>query len=116
MKIGLTLMTAHDGKPGTFREVQRNWSTKDSDIRSCYLGMEGRITLQNLVDHLTKVCHESVDIGNVLLNFATVKWEEPASEEERAERVQQHKAWERRHEQWERETLAKLKAKYERTE
>lgn len=36
------------------REPVRSWKSSDDTTMRCYLGMEGRITLRELVDHFTE--------------------------------------------------------------
>lgn len=86
-------------------------NTIDGPMR-CYLRMEGRVTVQQLRDHLA-AHYPHVDFDQVALNFGTAVWERPAH----AQEIEQRKEWQRkqaeRTEAWERRKYTELKAKYE---
>lgn len=95
-----------DGSP------RRRWKTKDYDVMTCYLGMSGRISLGDLLDHFTER-YPHVDIRTVELNFATVIWDESPTVDDRA-KLAADQAWQaERQKRWERETYERLKAKFE---
>lgn len=98
----------------TFHPIQRLWVSKDDDtMRSCYLRVDGRVSLGDLCTYLDSVIHESVDPTSLMLNFSTIRWEEPATDQERAERAEQIRRSDARREAWERETYLRLKEKFE---
>lgn len=100
-----------------FHPIIRTWVTADDDTkRSCYLQMEGRVSLTDLLRHLDSVIHPSVDnTDNIYVNFGTIRWEEPSTEQERAERAEQRRNSAARKAAWEKKTYAELKAKFEGT-
>ena len=93
-------------------QPRRCWVNDEDDMMRCYLGgMKGRVPLGELLDHFAKK-YPHVDVRTVELNYCTAVWEEPSTEADRAQR----QAWRKHHadriEKWERETYARLKAKY----
>lgn len=98
------------------RRPLRAWKMGNEDSpMCCYLGMEGRVTIGDLVQHFTEN-YPHVDPMALRLNFATVKWEEPPTPEDEEKRRQQRVEHARRKEHWERETYDRLKAKFEGAE
>lgn len=97
-----------------FLPIRRSWVSDTSDMRTCYLGMTGRVSVRKLLDHIKSAAHASVDINNVMLNFATATWKEPSTGAEREERQQQLQARKERTEEWERKTYERLKEKFEK--
>lgn len=94
-------------------EYRTGWATRDEDSPiHCYLGMKNRVTLQELLDHFNEHYPE-VDPAGLELNWSTIVWERPATEEEKADRARRQEAHDRRHAEWEKMTYAKLKAKFE---
>lgn len=96
------------GKP---REVSWTWQSKDNDLRNGYMAVDGRMSIAELVEHMRNIA-PGVDPADIQVNWATVVWARPATNEEMAQRKQAIDRWEARHEAWERETLARLTAKY----
>lgn len=94
------------------REPSRSWKTGDDDAQMrCYLGMQGRITLRDLLDHFAEK-YPHVDTMDLQFNFATVVWDEPPTPDDVALR-QKHRADQAaRTEAWERKTYDRLRAKY----
>jgi hypothetical protein len=94
------------------REPSRSWKTGDdnSDMR-CYLGMEGRVTLREILDHFAEK-YPHVDTMDLQFNFATVVWDEPPTPDDIADRQRRRADHAARTERWERETLERLTAKY----
>lgn len=98
---------------GEFDHHRRTWQTaeENSNIR-CFLGMRGRVTLHELIDHFAEH-YPHVDPYDLELNAATVTWEEPPTEEDLALRAARQQAHDERHARWERETYERLKDKFE---
>lgn len=96
---------------GEFRDVRWSWQSNDNDLRTGYLAMEGRISVEDLIAQMRQIA-PGVALTDLHLNWATVTWSRPADAEELAQRRQHQEQWEKRHEQWERKTLAQLIAKY----
>jgi len=97
----------------SFHEPRRSWATKtkDGDEIVCHMGMTGRISVASLLAHMATIAPE-VTTEQMLINFSTLKWTEPSTEEDREVR----EAWlvrqAERTEKWERETLTRLIKKY----
>lgn len=91
----------------------RAWATADEDSPMvCYLGMEGRVTIGELIEHFAEK-YPHVDPMALRLNCATVKWEEAPTPEDIASR-EKNRAWQAaRQERWERDAYARLKEKFE---
>ena len=98
-----------NGKP---RDIRWSWQSDDNDIRTAYMAVDGRMSIAELIEHMKNVA-PGVDIADIHVNWATVVWSRPATKEELTIRRQAQARWEARHEAWERETYARLKAKYE---
>lgn len=96
---------------GEARNLRWTWQSKDSDLRNGYLAMDGRVSLADLNAWMQNYA-PGVAPEEIMVNWATVVWSRPATNQELAERAEQRAAWDKRHEAWERETLAKLTAKY----
>lgn len=95
-----------------FHRSSWSWESKDSDQIRVYEGVDGRPTLGQLIAHLAEVApHAGLD--DIGINYATVVWVRPATEEEVADRDRRQKAHEERHLKWERERYWILKAKFE---
>lgn len=76
-------------KQAEFREVHRNLASKDdSDHRNCYLAIDGRATLPELISHLEHVA-PGKPLDAFSINFATVTWVDDATDEEK----RQFEAW-----------------------
>ena len=94
-----------------FKEPRRSWASRDSDEVVNYMAMEGRVSVASLLAHMKTI---APDVPNeaMFLNYATLKWTEPATEQDRADRD----TWEQRRaektEAWERDQLVKLIEKY----
>lgn len=98
---------------GSFKEIRRNIiSEADDDHRSCYMGMDGRVTVADLIDHLQAVA-PGKGLDEIGINFATVRWVDDATPEEKQARADWRAANAERREKWERETYERLKAKFE---
>ena len=92
-------------------EPRRYWVSKDNDSEMCvYVALKGRIPLSDLIAY---VAERGIDPSQVGVNFPTVKWTELATPEESDARLQHRRRAEERHAKWERETYAKLRAKFE---
>lgn len=97
---------------GSFGEIRRNIISKDDDDhRSCYMGMQGRLSLADLIDHLSVVA-PGKSLDEIGINFATVKWVDDATDEEKRDRAERQRRADERHAQWERETYERLKVKF----
>lgn len=99
---------------GAFKEVRRHWqSSKEDSQISCYLGMQGRITLAALLVHLAEVVPDGTPDDQIGLNFATVTWVDEPTAAERDDRARRNASHDERHAKWERDTYERLKAKFE---
>jgi hypothetical protein len=96
---------------GEPRDIRWTWQSKDNDLRNGYMAVDGRISLRELIDHMREVA-PGVDLADMEVNWATVVWSRPANAEELAQRKQANDRSQARHEAWERETFARLSAKY----
>lgn len=96
---------------GEPREIRWTWESNDNDLRVGYMAVDGRMTIDELIEHM-RVVAPGVDPADIRVNWATVTWTRPATVEELAQRKQAHDRWEARHEEWERKTLARLTEKY----
>lgn len=78
---------------GSFKEVRRHViSATDDDHRSCYLGMDGRVALADLLAHLQEVA-PGVSYEDLGINFGTVTWVDDATDEEKRTRVIHANCW-----------------------
>ena len=97
---------------GTFKEIRRSFISKENrEQRSCYLPMDGRVSLTELIDYL-KVTVPHLTLDDFQLNFATVTWVDNATDEEKAIDTARQLEAQRKHEEWERNMYNKLKEKY----
>lgn len=96
-----------------YENPQRSWQSKDDDSQMrCYLGMEGRVTLGELVAHFAEK-YPHVDPMSLELNYATAVWSEPPTADDVAKR-EANRAWTAdRQARWEADMYAKLKAKFD---
>lgn len=95
----------------------RTWESGAADSPMiCRAALSGSVPLPELVvwlnEHVLDRPHVRVDPGGVTLNFATVTWPEPPTDEEVAARVEHERVRAERHAAWERETYARLRAKF----
>lgn len=97
---------------GEFEPVRWSWRSRDSDMRSGYLNMTGKVTLADLIAHLREIAPD-VTPDQLHLNFATASWVRPATEEEMRDRQQLQLRREAAQEKWEREMLTRLLRKYD---
>lgn len=99
-------------KQAEFREPSKSWATKDIDSKYVeHMGMSGRISVASLLAHMATIA-PGVKPDQMMLNFATVRWERDATAEERGERVAQQARQAASREAWERRTLDELIAKH----
>lgn len=96
---------------GELREIRWTWQSKDSNMRNGYLAMDGRMTVAELIEKMAEIA-PGVGLDEMQINWATVVWSRPATPEEEAERAEQRRKHDQRHEAWEIETLEKLLTKY----
>ena len=101
-------MSAEPGKP---RDIRWTWASKDNDLRTGYMSVDGRVSIADLIEHMHRVA-PGVDLADIQVNWATVVWHRQATAEELAIRAEAIRRHDERHEAWERETLARLTAKY----
>lgn len=94
-------------------QPRRSWvsSHDDSKIR-CLLKMDGRVTFSDVYNYFAEH-YPDVDFWNIELNFGSATWVEEPTEDERQQRAAWREKQRERTEKWERETLTRLKAKYE---
>ncbi len=100
--------TPKHGKP---REIRWTWQSSDNDLRVGYLAVDGRMSITELIEHMATVA-SGVDPADIYVNWSTVTWTRPANAEELAQRQAAIDSHNRRHEEWERKTLARLLEKY----
>jgi hypothetical protein len=93
--------------------ARRCWESKDDDSQMrCYLGMKGRVTLGELVEHFAEK-YPHVDPMMLNLNYCTATWSEPPNADDVALR-ERNRAWTaERRDRWEADMYVKLKAKFE---
>jgi hypothetical protein len=96
---------------GEPRPIRWSWASRDSDIRTGYLAVDGRITIKELLTLMDELA-PGVEIADIAVNWATVVWSRPATDEELAERARHDARAAARHAAWEREALARLYARY----
>jgi hypothetical protein len=92
-------------------DVRWSWESRDNNTRVGYVGVKGRISIAELIARMQEIA-PGVGLDDIDVNFATVKWTRPANAEELAERQAWDDRQRERQEKWERETLARLTAKY----
>ena len=94
-------------------EARRCWQSSDDDSQMrCYLGMQGRITLAELIEHFAEK-YPHVDPMRLNLNYVTATWEEPPTADDLAKREAWRVQKAQRQARWEEEMYARLKAKFE---
>jgi hypothetical protein len=96
---------------GQIKDATRSFVSDDSPRMRNYSGMLGRISLAELKVYLAEHAPDTPD-DEVMLNWATVSWEDDATPDELAKRVEWRRRRAERLEAWERETLARLLTKY----
>jgi hypothetical protein len=102
-------------KPPKFRDIRRAWINADDDDEvRCYAAMDGRITLADLCEHMAAVA-PGVPLDQIDVNFGTLVWVAPATDEERSKRAEWRDQQQLRHEKWERAAYLQLKKKFENT-
>lgn len=79
---------------------------------SIYVHMPGRFALSALLAYLEEKA-PGIPLDQVGVNFGTLQWVEDATPEELAAWEESDRHHAERKEKWERETLVRLKAKYE---
>lgn len=102
---------AMKNREAVFHKPEWYWASKDNDLRNAYLRMEGRASLADFLAHLQQVASD-VPYEEFGINFGTVTWSRPATEEELAERATRLDAARVRHEEWEQKMLVQLMDKY----
>jgi hypothetical protein len=98
-----------------FHQVRRSpLSNKPEDtrLRVCYQEARGRVSVTDLLAHLAETI-PSVPLEEIILSIPTLRWVESATAGEIASIEKAHREKEARTLQWERETYARLKAKFE---
>lgn len=98
---------------GEPREVRWTWESKDTDVRVGYMAVDGRMSIADLIAHMREIAPHAA-LEEIQVNWATVVWTRLATGDELAQRRQAHERWEKRHQEWERQTLARLIKKYGR--
>lgn len=95
-------------------QPRRRWQTNSDDSQMrCYIGMKGRVSIGELVEHFAEK-YPHVDPMSLDLNFSSATWEEPPTADDIAKR-EESRTWQaQRTERWERETYDRLKKKFER--
>ncbi|MCW2165387.1 hypothetical protein B0I12_002542 [Microbacterium hydrothermale] len=98
----------------TFEEngrVRRSVYRGVGDLVKTNVTMKHRIPLSELIDYVQEHARD-VPLSEIMLNWATVSWQDEATPEEIAVWQDKEKRKAEARERWERETLAKLTAKY----
>lgn len=99
-----------------FGEPRKHWRTSNiEDGMIYYLGKVGyqtQVTIQQLLDHLQEN-YPDVHPTLAKINFATVTWHAPATEEDRQKLIAKRKESDARNARWEQDMYLKLKKKYE---
>jgi hypothetical protein len=96
---------------GQPREIRWSWQSNDTDLRVGYMAVDGRMSITDLVEYMATVA-PGVHPADIHINWSTVTWTRPATEEELAQRQAALASHNARQEAWERKTLARLLAKY----
>jgi hypothetical protein len=96
---------------GEPREIRWSWASKENDLRTGYMAVDGRMSIAELIEHMREVA-PGVALGDIQINWATCVWSRDATPEEVAQRREAERRWEARHEAWERETYARLLKKF----
>lgn len=94
-------------------KIRRHWKTGGSDTIRCYASMEGRVTLGELIQYFSSFVRTADFPLEVALNFATAVWDDQPTQDELDQRAARIARSNQRHEEWERETYQRLKAKFE---
>ncbi len=96
-----------------FSDIRRSFLAKDNDeLMQCHEHVNGTISVTDLVEHLQAVAPEAA-LDDITINYATVSWVSPATDEERASRAARRARDKERHAEWERKTYQQLKDKFE---
>jgi len=96
---------------GEPREIRWSWASKDNDLRTGYMAVDGRMSLRELIDHMREVAPYA-SLSDIQVNWSTCVWSRDATAEELAQRREAERRWEDRHEAWERETYVRLVKKF----
>ena len=100
--------TDHEFTGEIRRTKQRLWA---DDKRHNYVGVDGRISVPALLTHLSETIPD-VPLDEVFLNWTTLVWIDDATPEELAQQAARKAKEAAKLEEWERETLDRLSAKY----
>ena len=90
-----------------------SWQSRDNDIRVAHHPMSGYTSIPSLLSYVSKLTSDDVSFDDILVQVTMIEWTRPATPEELEERRKCDERHRSRMEGWERETLARLKAKYE---
>lgn len=96
---------------GEITDLRWSWESADNNIRVGYVSCRGRVTPAEIVDHIRAITPD-VNPDDIQVNYATVVWRRPATEEEIADRQRQRANADARREAWERQTWERLRRKY----
>jgi hypothetical protein len=96
---------------GEPREIRWSWQSDTNDLRNGYMAVDGRISIADLIARMQEVA-PGVDLADINVNWATVVWARPATDQELEARAEGRRRHMVRQEKWERETLARLLNKY----
>ena len=88
------------------------WKSQDSDLRTGYAHMRGRMSAATFVEMLAAIA-PGVPLDKIGITFGTAKWTRPATAEELAEREEWRAKADLKAQEWERQTYERLKAKYD---
>lgn len=90
---------------------RRSWITSASDSQRSNRLTVHRMTLRDLREHFADR-YPDVDVDGLELVNALLYWEDEPTSDELEQRALIRRAHDARHEQWERETYARLHAKF----
>ena len=91
-------------------EPRRSWISKGNDTdMSVHVAIRGTIPLHDLLAYLAE---RGVDTEGVTINFSTIHWVAPATNEEIEDRREHDRRAEERQAEWERGMWVKLQAKF----
>lgn len=98
-------------KPGKLREPSWSWESNDNDIRVLRASLDGHTSIAEFLACMQEAA-PGIALQDITVNFGLVTWKRPATEAEIAKRREVEARQAEKREKWERETLARLQAKY----
>jgi hypothetical protein len=86
------------------------WVSQQSDVRKVYVTIDGKATIAEIVAHAQSL--DPPANPDELLLSGSYTWTRPNTAEEQAQRDKWRAEAAARHDEWERETYERLKAKF----